>query len=86
VLNNEKYSGRVLLGKTYTGDFPNNKQHLNRGEQEQYLAEDAHEPIIDNYTYEQVQSEMKRRSNIEVVDEKPIRKKSHYSTKRTKSD
>lgn len=28
MLTNEKYIGNVLLGKTYTGKYPNNKQKV----------------------------------------------------------
>ena len=86
VLNNEKYTGRVILGKTFTGDFPNNKQRINRGQHERYLAEDAHEPIIDIQTFEQVKAEMKRRSNVGVVAGRYMRMKSHYSSKQKTND
>ena len=84
LLANEKYIGQVLLGKTYTGDFPNNKQFLNDGEHEQFLMKDAHEPIIEFEKFEQAQDEMKRRSNIELVDGAAKRKGTHYSAKREK--
>jgi len=84
VLTNEKYIGQVLLGKTYSGDFPNNKQLKNRGEQEQFLMEDAHKQIIEPEKFEQVQAEMNRRSNIEIVNGKVKRKGTHYSTKSEK--
>lgn len=84
VLTNEKYIGHVILGKTYTGDFPNNKQRINTGEQDQFLMRSAHEPIIEEERFEQVQEEMKRRSNIEIVNGKAIRKGTHYSSKREK--
>lgn len=86
ILTNEKYIGNVLLGKTYDGDFPNNKQHKNRGEQEQYLKTDAHEPIIELEKFEQVQAERERRFNIEIVNGKTKRKETHYSAKREKQD
>ena len=81
VLGNEKYIGQVLLGKTCTGDFPSNKQFLNDGEHEQFLMKDAHEPIIGIEKFEQAQEEMKRRSNIEIVDGAVKRKGTHYSSK-----
>lgn len=84
VLTNEKYAGHVLLGKTYSGDFPNNKQLQNRGEQEQFLMKNAHEPIIEDEKFEQVQEEMKCRSNVEIVFGKLKRKGTHYSSKREK--
>jgi len=43
---------------------------------------DAHEPIIESDVFEKVQSEMKRRSNIEIVYGKVKRKGTHYSAKR----
>ncbi len=86
ILTNEKYIGNVLLGKTCTGDFPNNKQQKNDGGQDQFLMKNAHEPIIEEEKFERVQEEMKRRSNIEIVFEKTKRKSSHYSARREKHD
>ena len=83
VLTNEKHIGHVLLGKTYDGDFPNNKQRKNHGEQEQFLMKDAHEPIIELEKFEQVQAERERRCNIEIVNGKPKRTETHYNTKTT---
>ncbi|WP_337527581.1 recombinase family protein [Zhenhengia sp.] len=80
-LANEKYMGNVILGKTYTTAFPDNKQKINRGQYGQFLKEEAHEPIVSSELFEQVQEEIKRRSNIEVVDGKKQRKKTHYSSK-----
>jgi len=81
MLTNEKYIGSVMLGKTYTGQFPNSQQKINRGEQEQYLMKNAHESIISIEVFEKVQEEMKRRSNIEMVEGKAKRKGTHYSAK-----
>ncbi len=75
--------GSVILRKTYTGQFPDNQQKINCGEQEQYLIKDAHEPIIPIDVFEKVQEEIKSRSNIEVVDDKAKRKSTHYSSKDT---
>lgn len=79
MLTNEKYVGNVMLGKTYTGQFPNNQQKINRGEQEQYLLKVAHEPIIISEVFEQVQEIIKFRSNIEVVNGEVKRKNTRYS-------
>lgn len=81
MLTNEKYIGNVCLGKTYTGEYPNNKQKINRGERHQFLAKESHSPIITEEMFETVQQEMKRRSNIEIVDAKVQRKDTHYSAK-----
>ena len=73
--------GNVQVGKTYTTGFPNNRQKVNRGQQDQFIMEEAHEPIIPIEVFEQVQEEMKRRSNIEVVNGEKKRKDTHYSAK-----
>ncbi|WP_279230467.1 recombinase family protein [Clostridium thermarum] len=78
--------GNVILGKTYTGVFPNNKQQINHGEQEKYLLEDAHESIIELEKFQQVQEEMRRRSNVEVVEGKIKRKETRYSIKKEKKN
>ena len=71
----------MLLGKTCTGQFPNNKQKTNHGQQRQFLMKEGHIPIIPIEVFEQVQEEIKKRSNIEIVDGKIKRKNTHYSTK-----
>lgn len=81
MLTNEKYIGNVLLCKTYTVEFPNNKQKINHGEQQQFLKKGTHASIVASGVFEAVQKEMKRRSNIEIVDGKVRRKDTHYSTK-----
>lgn len=86
ILTNEKYIGFVLLGKTCTGNFLNNKQRINCGDQEQFMMKDAHEPIIELEKFEQVEEEMKCRNNIEIVFGKAKRKGTHYSSKREKHD
>lgn len=52
ILTNEEYIVNVVLGKTYTTSFPNNKQFKNQGEQEKYLVKNAHEPIIELEKFE----------------------------------
>ena len=47
---------------------------------------DAHEPIIELEKFEQVQEEMKQRSNTEIVNGAARRKRTHYSTKRLKNE
>ena len=44
ILGNEKYTGDVLLQKTYTDERFN--RHVNHGEKDQYLIENHHEAII----------------------------------------
>lgn len=55
MLSNEKYVGQVLMQKTYTPDFLTGKQVKNTGQKEMFLVENAHEPIIDQETFDKVQ-------------------------------
>lgn len=50
MIKNEKYTGNVILQKTYTDDRFN--RHINRGEKAQYLVEDHHEAIISQEEFE----------------------------------
>ncbi|MBQ7802559.1 recombinase family protein [Candidatus Saccharibacteria bacterium] len=61
VLKNEKYTGNMLLQKTYRPDFRTKKKMINRGQWAQYLVRDSHEAIIDQKTFEEVQLEIERR-------------------------
>ena len=55
MLSNEKYVGQVLMQKTYTPIFLMGRQVKNTGQKEMYLVENAHEPIIDQETFDKVQ-------------------------------
>lgn len=68
ILTNEKYAGNVLLGKSYTEEFPRKKRHENRGVKDTYLAEGTHPAIIAMEQFIAVQAEKKRRSNV-ILDE-----------------
>jgi hypothetical protein len=72
----------ALKGETYYAK--RNHRRLsplpkNHGEREQFLAKDAHEPIIEYKKIEQVQEEMERRGSIEIVNGKVKRKETHNS-------
>lgn len=62
LLVNEKYSGDMLLQKTYTSDYITKKTLKNRGERTQYLVEGSHEAIITREMYAAVQEELERRA------------------------
>lgn len=82
MLKNEKYTGDVLVYKTYCDEYPKKKRIVNKGQAERLKVEDHHDAIIAKETFEAVQEEMIRRSNIEEDEEGNIRRKStHYSTK-----
>ena len=53
ILSNEKYTGNMLLQKTYRLDHIGKKKMTNHGELPMYYVENSHEPIIDPETFEQ---------------------------------
>ena len=61
ILQNEKYSGDLLLQKYYTVDYLTKKVAVNEGQVPQYLAENNHQPVIPKAVFLQTQAEMARR-------------------------
>ena len=59
IIGNEKYTGDVLLQKTYTDSSFN--RHQNRGELDQYLMQDHHEAIISKEEFELANAVLKQR-------------------------
>lgn len=81
LLSNEKYIGQVMLQKTYIENVLERKQIKNRGELTRYLYENNHIGIIEKETFEKVQLEKAKRSNIDFDDKgKQIRKSIRYSS------
>lgn len=62
ILRNEKYTGDMLLQKTFRTDHISKKTVINRGELPMYYVENSHEAIIDKETFEKVQQEIKKRT------------------------
>ena len=58
VLKNEAYTGNLLLQKTYRENHITKRMLVNCGELPMYCAENSHEAIIGQETFEAVQSEM----------------------------
>lgn len=82
MLSNEKYTGRVIIGKSICDDFPFNKpRRPNDGSQPMYESSDNHPEIISEELFETVQVEKKNRSNIILQNGKKVRKSTHYSMK-----
>lgn len=82
MLSNEKYIGDVMVGKTYTLDFPDNKHRINKDEQKKFLVADSHPAIISKEQFERVQEEKLHRSNIRQNKDGTVQRKStHYSMK-----
>ena len=64
ILTNEKYTGSMVLQKTFVSDHISKKKRPNQGELQKYLAEFTHEAIIEKDTFDKVQEEIKRRAEI----------------------
>ena len=61
ILRNEKYTGNMLLQKTYRLDHISKKTITNRGEMPMYHVIDSHEAIIDKEIFDRVRHEIELR-------------------------
>ena len=62
ILRNEKYIGNSLVQKTYaTVTLPHRKKE-NKGEEDQYLIEETHPPIVSQEVFDKVQQLLSRKS------------------------
>lgn len=71
---NEKYIGEVRMQKTFTADFMTGRREKNIGQLASYLVEDAHEPIIDQETFElaqQMKGSIKKQHKVCQTTESP---------------
>jgi len=64
ILRNEKYTGNMLLQKTFISDHLTKAKRKNQGELPQYYVEGSHEAIIDQAKFDRVQEELKRRAEL----------------------
>lgn len=62
ILKNEKYTGNLLLQKTFISNHITKKQLENKGQLPMYYVESNHEPIIDADTFQKVQDKIKKRA------------------------
>ena len=62
ILSNYTYTGNLLLQKTFRENHITKRKIFNNGELPKYLAEESHEAIIDEETFQAVQEEKSRRS------------------------
>lgn len=81
LLSNEKYIGNVIIGKSFSNDFPYNTRKLNKGSTNKYIAIENHPAIISKEIFDMVQEEKKKRSNIVATNGQKKRKSTHYSMK-----
>lgn len=62
ILKNEKYTGDMLLQKTYIADHISKESRYNKGERLMYLIGNSHEAIIDKDIFQAVQREIAARA------------------------
>ena len=72
ILRQERYTGNILLQKTYVESHINHKSKINYGELPMYYAENTHPAIIDQDTFDRVQTEIARRRELGVFANKAI--------------
>lgn len=61
ILRNEKYTGDLIQGKTYTEDYLSHHRKINRGERELVAVRNHHPPVIDRETFQRTAEELERR-------------------------
>jgi len=72
ILRQEKYTGNMLLQKTFVESHITHKTKINRGELPMYYAENTHPAIIDKETFDTVQAEITHRRKLGVFANKSI--------------
>ncbi len=86
ILTNEKYTGNVILQKTYVVDPLEQKQLKNEGARNKCFYENNHIAIIFQETFDAVQEERKKRSNLITTEDSDIKRKAtRYSCSNTLS-
>ena len=87
MLSNEKYIGDIVLFKTVVINYPHSVRRSNKGAplHEQFCMTNGVDAIIPKETYEAVQAEKQRRSNI-AIDESGAQQRARkkYSAKKRK--
>lgn len=69
ILRNEKYTGNLLLQKTFNENHINKKKCKNNGILTKYYVQNSHEAIIDIETFNKVQLEITKRAEGKVNEE-----------------
>lgn len=64
ILRNYTYTGNLLLQKTFRENHITKRTIKNEGQKPKYLAENAHEAIIDLSIFNAVQAEIERRADL----------------------
>lgn len=86
ILANERYSGDMLLQKTYTENCITKKVKKNRGEMAKYLITNNHPAIVDRDTFKRVQMELAKRANKRKTSDNAKTDQGKYSGKYALTD
>ncbi len=62
ILSDEKYTGNMVLQKTFRENHISKKKKYNKGELPRYSVQHCHKPVIDHAIFDAVQEEKKRRA------------------------
>jgi len=77
ILTNEKYTGDVILQKTYTDSHFN--RHTNYGEKNMYLVENHHDAIISHEDFEAVEAILNQRAKEKGIEKRNSKYLNRYS-------
>ena len=69
MLQNEKYAGDSISGKTYSKSFIDQKRLENKGQRPMYYVENSHVGIISKEVFKEVQVERSRRAAKEKIED-----------------
>lgn len=78
ILQNEKYIGDAISGKTFTVDAVTHKRVVNNGESDKFYVKNHHEPIISREDFEKVKKIFETR-NHSVLTGRKMGKKFSFS-------
>ena len=79
IINNEKYMGDILLGKTFTVDPLSKRRLENRGEEDKFYIENHHLPIISKEMFQRAQEIRCRRSAGKKAESSSTGKREKFS-------
>ncbi len=81
ILKNERYTGDVIINKTFIVDCLTKKAKVNNGERAKYLVENNHPGIISREVFGAAQEELAKRVGKPKVSGKGISERGKYSSK-----
>ena len=84
LLQNEKYTGDVLVMKTFSEGYSKIKRRTNKGERDRFVSVGSHPAIISKDKFEKTRALRASRSNLVKGENGSARKSTRYSMKKAK--